>query len=452
VFVDPDLTPFEPPPRPLGLRGLPLVFRNYIETIPRSAYEEGVTSVGRKRNDVILITEPELIAEVLVEKPEAFRRDPVTRRAFAPAIGNSVFLAEDAEWRWQRRAVAPIFRHETLLSFVPIFAKMAELQVERWREAAPNTPVDAAAAMTRTTFDIIVDAMLGGSASLDSESFGRALTDSFNTIPWQVIYVAFSLPEWLPYPNRRRALRARDFLRRELLRIVEGRRANPSAHPDLLGLLLAARDPETGHTMTDADVVNNLLTFITAGHETTAVALSWTLWLLAKDQATQQRTYEEAKSVAGDGTIGAEQVEALSYCRQVIQEAMRLFPPAPGIARQARSAMELGRIPIAAGARVHIPVFALHRNSRLWDNPNAFDPERFTADRIKARSRYSFLPFGGGPRICIGAGFATIEAAVVLATLVRCFRFAPLAGHKPKPVARVTLRPEGGMPLMISAR
>jgi len=131
---------------------------------------------------------------------------------------------------------------------------------------------------------------------------------------------------------------------------------------------------------------------------------------------------------------------------------MRLFPPAPGIGRQARVATELGGTPIAAGTRVHIPVFALHRNARLWDNPSAFDPDRFTADRVKARSRYAFLPFGGGPRICIGAGFATIEAAVILATLVRHFRFAPLAGHKPKPVARVTLRPAGGMPLLISPR
>jgi cytochrome P450 len=241
VFNDPDLTPFEPPPRPLGLRGLPTVFRNYLETIPRSAYEEGVTTFGRVRNDVVLITKPELIAEVLVEKPEAFRRDPVTRRAFAPAIGeHSLFLAEDADWRWQRRTVAPIFRHETLLSFVPIFARMAERQVERWRAAKPGAPVDAAAAMTRTTFDIIVDAMLGGSASLDAESFGRALTDSFNTIPWQIMYVMFSLPEWLPYPNRRRALQARDFLRRDLLRIVQTRRPKPSPNPDLLDLLLAA--------------------------------------------------------------------------------------------------------------------------------------------------------------------------------------------------------------------
>jgi len=453
VFTDPDFTPFEPPPQPLGLRGLPTAFRNYIETIPRSAYEEDVSSFGRVRDDVVLVTKPELIGEVLVEGPEAFRRDPVTRRTFAPAIGdNSLFLAEGADWRWQRRAVAPVFRHETLLSFVPIFAKMAARQVERWRAARPDTPVDAAAAMTRTTFDIIVETMLGGSAALDAEAFGRALTDSFNTIPWQIIYVLFSLPEWMPYPNRGRALRARTVLRRDILRIVQARRGKPSAHPDLLDLLLAARDPETGRSVTDAEVVNNLLTFIIAGHETTAVALSWTLWLLAKDQASQERTFREVKAVAGDETIGAEHIEGLTFCRQVIQEAMRLFPPAPGIGRQARRAMELGGLQLAAGTRVHIPVYALHRNARLWENPNAFDPDRFVPEQTKARSRYAFLPFGGGPRVCIGQGFAMLEAAVTLATLVRELRFAPLAGHKPKPVARVTLRPAGGMPLLISAR
>lgn len=451
MFADPDFIPFEPPLRPLGLRRLPTVFRNYIEAIPRAAYEEEISSLGTDRRDVVLICKPDLIAEVLVEKPDAFGRDPVTRRAFAPTIGNSIFLAEGADWRWQRRAVAPIFRQESLLSFVPIFAAMARRQVERWR-ADRIRPVDAAAAMTRTTFDIIVEAMLGGSASLDAEGFGGALRQSFNTIPWHILYVLFSLPEWMPYPHHRRALRARDFLRRDILRIVETRRRTASVRSDLLDSLLSARDPETGRSMSDAEAVNNLLTFIIAGHETTAVALSWTLWLLAKDQASQRRVFEEVVAVAGNDAIAAPHIEALSFCRHVIQEAMRLFPPAPGIGRQARTAMELGGIKLDAGARVHIPIFALHRNARLWDSPNSFAPERFTPDQVKARSRYAFLPFGGGPRICIGAGFAMIEAAVILATLVRAFRFAPLAGHKPKPVARVTLRPSGGMPLHITAR
>jgi cytochrome P450 len=451
VYTDPNLIPFEPPARSLGLRGLPTTFRNYIETIPRSAYEQGVTDLGRTRRDIILVAEPDLIDEVLIGKAEAFLRDPVTRRAFAPAIrANSIFLAEDADWRWQRRAVAPIFRHETLLSFVPIFTAMAQRQIERWRTGDQTQPVDAAAAMTRTTFDIIVNALLGGVANLDAESYSRALTQSFNTIPWQIIYVLFSLPEWLPYPGRRRAYRARDFLRRDMLRIVGSRRASPSAHPDLLDSLLKARDAETGRSMSDAEVVNNLLTFIIAGHETTAVALSWTLWLLAKDQDSQQRVFEEV--AAADAPIAASHIERLSFCRQVIQEAMRLYPPAPGISREARAAVELGGIQIKAGTRIHIPVFALHRNVRLWDNPNAFDPDRFAAEAVKARSRYAYLPFGGGPRICIGAGFAMLEAAAILATVVRAFRFAPVPGHRPKPVARVTLRPAGGIPLLVSAR
>jgi len=247
-------------------------------------------------------------------------------------------------------------------------------------------------------------------------------------------------------------MQSRDFLHRDIRRIVESKRSIHCSQPNLLNLLLAARDPETGRSMSEDEIVANLLTFIIAGHETTAVALTWTLWLLAKDQATQQRLFEEVRAVAGDQTIDATHVEALSFCRQVIQEAMRLFPPAPGIARIAKEAMEIAGMQIPAHTRIHIPVFALHRNVGLWDNPNAFDPDRFAADQVKARSRYAFLPFGGGPRICIGAGFAMIEAAIILATVVRAFCFQQVAGHRPKPVAKITLRPNGGMPLLIMDR
>jgi cytochrome P450 len=453
VFSDPDFVPFEPPERPLGLLGLRTLLRNYVETVPRSAYEQGITRIRTRLSDILIVSDPNVIQDILVEKAEAFGRDPATRRSFRPVIGDtSLFLAEGADWRWQRRAVAPIFRHETLLSFVPIFATMAQRQVERWRAVQRATPIDAAAAMTRTTFEIIVEAMLGGSASLDAERYSRALTDNFDTIPWHIIYVMFSIPDWMPYPHRRRAMQSRDFLHQDIRRIVESRRSVQSSQPDLLNLLLAARDHETGRSMSDNEIVANLLTFITAGHETTAVALTWTLWLLAKDQATQQRVFEEVRAVAGDRTIDATHVEGLSFCRQVIQEAMRLFPPAPGIARISKDAMELGGIKIPAHTRIHISVFALHRNIGLWDNPDAFDPDRFAPDQVKTRPRYAFLPFGGGPRVCIGAGFAMIEAAIILATIVRAFCFQPVFGHRPQPVAKVTLRPSGGMPLLIMDR
>jgi len=468
VFTDPDLVPFEPPPQPLGLRGLPVMWRNYIESVPRGAYEDGVVRIRRRGADTLLVCEPDIIGEVLVEKADNFERDAVTRRAFAPTIGrNSLFLAEGAEWRWQRRAVAPIFRHEALISFLPVFTAMAQRQAEEWRTVPPGQTVDAAAAMTRTTFDIIVETMLGGSASLDAERYSAALTASFATIPWHIVYAQFGLPEWMPYPHRRRAARARDFLHREIRRTVEARRGTSASPPDLLDLLLKARDPESGRSMTDEEVTRNLITFITAGHETTSVALTWTLWLLAKDQATQQRLFDEVSAVAGQGkdarAIGPAEIEKLDFCRQVLQEAMRLFPPAPAISRFAKTAVTLGgkstsngksseSFDIGPGARVHIPIYALHRNTRLWPNPNAFDPDRFAPELAKTYSRYAFMPFGGGLRICIGAGFAMIEAVAILATLVRALRFHPVAGHKPVPVARVTLRPKGGMPLLITPR
>ena len=453
MYTDPDLVPFQPPQRPLGLLGLRTLMRNYIETVPRSAYDQNVTHFRTRMSDVLMVSDPDIIQEILVDKAEAFGRDPTTRRSFAPVIGNtSLFLAEGAEWRWQRRAVAPIFRNETLLSFVPVFAAMAQRQVERWRVADRTVPTDAAAAMTRTTFEIIVEAMLGGSANLDADRYSRALTDNFDTIPWHIIYVMFSIPQWMPYPRRRRAMRSRDFLHRDIRRIVAARHFSQSSKPDLLNLMRAARDPETGRSMSDDEIVANLLTFITAGHETTAVALTWTLWLLAKDQATQQRVFDEVRSVAGDQPIDAARIEGLAFCRQVIQEAMRLFPPAPGIARIAKAAVKIGDLQFPPGTRIHIPVFALHRNAGLWHNPDAFDPDRFAPDLVKARPRFAFLPFGGGPRACIGGGFAMLEAAAILATIVRAFRFDPVAGHKPKPVARVTLRPAGGMPLLITER
>ncbi|HUI15299.1 MAG TPA: cytochrome P450 [Xanthobacteraceae bacterium] len=459
MFIDPDLIPFEPPPQPLGLRGLPLIWRNYIETIPRLAYEkQGVICIKRRWSEVILLCEPQLIGELLVDKAEDFERDIATRRSFAPVIGDSsLFLAEGADWRWQRRAVAPVFRHDTLLSFVPVFAAMAERQIERWRSLRADEPTDVAAAMTRTTFDIIVETVLGGSATLDADRYGRALTVSFETLPWHLIYAMFSLPAWLPFPHRRRAMQARDFLHADIGRIVAARRAQvcgngASPRADLLDLLLAARDPDSGRIMSDAEVTMNLLTFIIAGHETTAVALTWMLWLLAKDQATQQRVADEVAAVAGGKAIGPDDVERLNFTRQAIQEAMRLYPPAAALSRHPKTELAFAGMTLNRRTRVHVPIYALHRNAQIWDAPNAFDPDRFAPDKVKARPRYAYLPFGGGPRICIGAGFAMTEAAAVLGTLVRAFRFRPVSGHKPKPLARVTLRPDGGMPLHIAPR
>jgi len=449
MLADPDFIPFEPPVKST----LRAVLRSFIESFPRAAYERPVTHLKSFIAETLLICDPDLIHEVLVERADVFGRNVMTRRTFEPVLGKtSLFLAEGADWRWQRRAAASAFRHETLLSFVPVFADMAQRQVARWRDAPKDRPVDVAAGMTRTTFDIIVETMLGGQANLDGERYGRALTDVFESAPWQTILALLGAPAWLPFPGRRRLLQARDYVHREAGRIVAQRRAQAAARPDLLELMLAARDPETGRAMTDADLATNLLTFISAGHETSAVALAWSLWLLAKDQEAQVRVREEAQAVCGDGEVAAAQVERLAFTRQVLQEAMRLYPPAAALVRQAVTDTTLGGYRVTPRTHINVPTYALHRHRLHWEHPDAFDADRFAPDRVKARSRYVYLPFGGGPRICIGANFAMIESAVILATLVRAFRFCPVPGHKPHPVARVTIRPRGGMPLFIDPR
>ena len=450
MLVDADLVPFQPPERP----SLWAAFRNLVASFPRSTYEQGVTRItSPMMADTLYVCEPEFIHDVLLRRAEAFQRHPVSRRVFAPVMGGtSIFLAEGAEWRWQRRAVSSPFRHDTMNALVPIFAEMAARQVERWASQPSDSPVDVDADMHRTTFDIIVETMLGGRGNLDVEPCGQALTTAFEAIPWQAILTLLSVPRWMPYPGRGRFLQSSRYLYREFGRIVAERRGRPTTSQDLLNLLLAARDPETGRAMTDAELATNLLTFIAAGHETTAVALTWSLWLISRNEAVQRQLLEEVTACAGNQTIGPAHVDRLVFTRQVIQEAMRLYPPAAVIMRQAKTDTALGDLPVSAGTYITIPIFALHRNSRLWENPATFDPERFAPDQVQTRSRYAYIPFGAGPRVCIGGAFALTESVVILATFVRKFRFSPVPGHKPHPVMRVSLRPRGGLPLFVQRR
>ena len=203
--------------------------------------------------------------------------------------------------------------------------------------------------------------------------------------------------------------------------------------------------------MTDEELTANVFTFIAAGHDTSSVAISWTLWLLAKDQATQERVRDEVTAVAGDGPISRDHLEKLIFTKQVIQESMRLFPPAAVMSRQAQEDTTLGPQEIARGTRIVIPIWSLHRHRGLWPDPTGFDPQRFLPEHVKARPRFAHMPFGGGARVCIGASFAVLEMATIVATLVRSFRFRPVPGHRPRPRASVTLRPDKGLHLFITA-
>jgi cytochrome P450 len=362
-----------------------------------------------------------------------------------------MFMAEGAEWKWQRHAVSPAFRHDKLLALVPGFSAMAARQADRWRGPPGVLPINVAEAMAETTFEIIANAVLGA-APLDAQKIGDALTIDLASVPWRFILASFHAPSWLPYPGRWRAARARDRIYRAAVHVVAQRRQVPSTRGDLLDLLLQARDDETGRIMGDEELVRNLVTFLLAGHETTAVALTWALWLLAKYPDVQDQVAAEVESVVGSNAVEARHVECLMFTRQVLQEAMRLYPPAPAISRQPLVPLVLGGEQLTPATQVTITIYPLHRNRRFWKNPNSFDPDRFRVETTKERPRCAYLPFGAGSRICIGASFAMIEATVVLAFLVHAFRFRPVLGHRPHPIARVTLRPRGGMPLYVEPR
>jgi cytochrome P450 len=220
---------------------------------------------------------------------------------------------------------------------------------------------------------------------------------------------------------------------------------------DLMHRLMHARDPETGAPMNDEQLIDNLLTFYLAGHETTAKALTWTLYLLARTPAWTSLLKEEIAQVTGGAPITAEHVDKLTLTQQVIKESMRLFPPVPVMSRQAVADATLGAQTIRAGTSIVIPIYAIHRHRARWQDPDLFDPARFAPDKEGRISRYQYMPFGAGPRICIGMAFAMIEATAMLATMLQAARFQPVEGHQPIPVARVTLVPKGGMPLKVWA-
>ncbi|HTO78223.1 MAG TPA: cytochrome P450 [Methylocystis sp.] len=450
MFHDPDFMPFAPLEKP----SIWAMRQNFLSNYPRAAYREdrfvlaGLPPITPK---IHLIMNPALIEEMLVTRAEEFTRDRLSVNTLSGPINKeSLFFAEGADWKWQRRAVSAAFRHENLLAQVEIFAACARERIALWRRLDAGTPVDVAPAMSRVTFEVILRSVLGANADFDREKFIAELAPALGIIGWRRILTMLGLPaDWIPHPGYFRAAAASRYLSRATRALIEERRASDGERNDLLQLLLSARDPETGRVMTDAELEGNLYTFLVAGHETSAVAMAWTLWLLAKDQTSQERLREEVWALAGEEEIGPATVEKLVFTRQVLQESMRLFPPAAGFARQSRKDTTLGPYDFSKGETVAVLIWCLHRHEKLWDDPQGFDPDRFAPEKVKTRHRYAYMPFGAGPRICLGMSFAMLEMATLLASFVRAFRFSAVPGHRLAIDARFTTRPKDGMPLLI---
>ncbi|MBF9059686.1 cytochrome P450 [Rhodobacterales bacterium HKCCSP123] len=417
---------------------------NILAVIPARALDLPVLSGRTGPQRWHMLMEPGAIRRVLLERVEDYPKSEATQSILRPAIGESLFVAEGDHWRWQRRAAAPAFAARNVDALTPVMTRAAEAAAERIGLAAGRRAVNALDEMVGATFDVIADVTLSEHGAIDRVGIGAALEAYVDRAARVTVLDMIGAPGWLPRPGRQAA--ARDLARMQGAMdaaIARRRRMGPGDVPDLMDLLLGARDPETGREMTDAELRDNLLTFLVAGHETTALTLAWALYLCAFDQGVQRRARDEAQAVLGDRAAGAGDVARLGYVRQVIEEALRLYPPGGFLSRTARADDRLASAVIRRGDTVTIPVYGLHRHRRLWEEPDAFRPDRWAArDGI---DRYQYLPFGDGPRICIGARFALQEAVVILATLLARFRFTSVPGRRPDPVMILTLRPEGGV-------
>ncbi len=440
-----------PPAQPLeGLAFMARFVRNPIAVVPQAAYDGDLVSMMRGRTQIVWITAPAMIKQVLLDEREKFLK-LAQIRLLSPLLGKGILTSEGAEWKWQRQASAPMFRPQELAGFVPTFVRAAQDVIARWR-ARPGAvqPVDRD--MTEATFEVISATLLPSADQRMPQAIERSTGLFQRSGAWGQLFAVANLPKWLPQPGRRSMGRAIAALRSAVQSLITERRSGAVAKDDLLHRLMQARDPDTGQSMNDEQLVDNLLTFYLAGHETTAKALTWTLYLLARSPEWTRMLLEEIARVAGGAQVQAEHIDKLVLVQQVLKESMRLYPPVPLMTRQAVADTQFGAHAVRAGTSVVMPIYAIHRHSKRWEDCDAFDPARFAPAREAAIPRYQYMPFGAGPRICIGMGFAMMEATAMLATLLRHASFAPVAGRDPAPVARVTLIPGGGMPLEVRLR
>ena len=426
------------------LRSLQAARRNVLSIIPDIATRQPMVS-GKTGKRWHMVMDPDAIRRIVLEKVDDYPKSIVTKNLLRPAIGESLFIAEGAEWRWQRRTAAPVFSHRNVMNLAPIMTAAAERSADRIAAVGPLKAVDLFEEMVTTTFDVISDVTFSGDGSFDRDGVHTAIEAYIDEAGKVSLFDILGFPDWVPRPGRLLSGKGLKEMKRVADQAIDARAARGAKGvPDLLDLLLAGEDPETKRRMNTAELRDNLLTFIVAGHETTALSLGWALYLCAFDPAVQDAARAEAQSVltGGRAATGAD-VEQLPLIRRIIDEALRLYPPAAMVSRTAMAADTLGGREIRPGDTVILPIYALHRHHQLWEAPDAFHPDRFL--NRKAIDRYAYLPFGDGPRICIGASFALQEAVIILATLLSRFRFTRVPGRDPKPVMILTLRPQGGV-------
>jgi cytochrome P450 len=407
-----------------------------------------VVALRYGRRPVYFLAHPDHVGTVLVRRQADFVKSPVVR-LLRPVVGDGLLTSDGEPWRRQRRLAQPAFHRARVAGYAEIMIASAERVLEDWR--GDGEVRDVHAEMMRLTLDIVARTLFGTSVEGEAAEVAAAM----ETLMREFVRLRAS-----PWPFRvrwpgagvRRLRRASVRLDAIVRRIIDDRRRHDGGGSDLLSALLAACDEDDGSRLTPVELRDAVMTFFLAGHETTANALAWTWLLLARNPGAEGALADELAEVLGDRAPNPGDLPRLRYAERAVREALRLYPPAHSIGREAARDTEVGGYRVPAGTMILMSPWVMHRDPRFYDRPEAFEPDRWTDDLEERLPRFAYFPFGGGPRVCIGQGFAMTEAVLLLAAIARRYRLTPVSAQPVPADAAVTLRPRGGLPMRIERR
>lgn len=397
-----------------------------------------------------LFSHPDLAEEILVQQADRFVKvyDPRKPAGLALVLGNGLVTSAGDVWKRHRRIIQPVFHRSRMAAMADQMAHVGEQRIAGWAGRAEQ-PVDIAAEMMQLTLEVISQTMFTTSMAQHIQQISHALRVSLK-YAFDSFHNPLRLPSWVPTPRNREFFSVMQFMDGLIYGLLAERRQSGSQHGDLLDLLLQACDEETGAGLSDQELRDEALTIFAAGHETTANALAWTWYLLAIHSDARARFHEEVDRVLQSRTPNADDLQHLPYTRAIFDESLRLYPPAPAVQRKAATSSTVGGLPLQAGTLILVGTYNLHRHPAFWKNPEQFLPERWL-DGERPAARYAYLPFGAGPRACVGLHFASLEGPLLLALIGRRYDLQ-LAQEAVEPELMVTLRPKGGIRMLIQRR
>ncbi|MCF8465607.1 MAG: cytochrome P450 [Flavobacteriales bacterium] len=406
--------------------------------------------VIREFEYVVLVTDPDMVKHIMVDNNRNYVKS-YAYRVLKVLLGEGLLTSEGDFWRKQRRLLQPGFHRDRLATFVQIMTQAGQELVDKWSALPKGTEVDVSTSMMEMTLNIVCRAMFSSDVRDAMEVVNREF-DLANENLINRVTNPFPLPYWLPAPSVKREKEGYNAIKNVVADIIEKRRSSKEKYDDLLAMLMEVEDADTGEKMSNKQIQDEVITIFLAGHETTAVALTWMMHCLEENPEVEEKLAEEEKRVLNGGTPVLDDLRELEYTRMVIDETLRLYPPAWIIGRHTLAEDQLGEYRIPNNTNCLIPVYYIHRDPKNWDEPLKFIPERFNKENSKGRHKFAYFPFGGGPRLCIGNNFALMEMQLIAPMLVRAFKLRKPKGFEFKKEPLVTMRPSPHMKMVLTSR